>query len=267
MRLTAITLLGVGASCVLGQAVRVEELSSTEDQIIRVDEPSSETIDVDGATVASGGVEVPEESEIALPGVKSTTAAQLPSQPSPPPQPEAEPVVPISAILFSGAPGPKDCRGSALMRVSLAKPGAQHAQPRCYNVPAGSVAQCALFTANQDDGCQARLFAEPDCLTFANLAVFTPEKKPMGGVVRSVEIRCGVVSEAPPPLKLPGMILPPGGAQQAFGKHGRLESLLSRYLLTYLPTCLSTHAEFSFWWSATPGYFIGNASRLDVMEG
>ncbi|KAI1504736.1 hypothetical protein F5X99DRAFT_405736 [Biscogniauxia marginata] len=206
----AVILLGVGTSWlwsgVLGQMIRIDEPPT---ETIDVD-GSTDTIDVDGATVASGGVEVPEEDEILLP-----------SDPAPPPPPqeeEPEPLVPISAVLYSGAPGPKDCRGHAVMRVGLPKPGAQHASPQCYNLPAGvTAAQCAIFTANQDDGCQARMFNEPGCLTFMNVAVFTPEKKVMGGVVRSIEITCGVVSEAPPPLNLPGMVLPPG-AQQAFGK-------------------------------------------------
>ncbi|KAI0115992.1 hypothetical protein F4776DRAFT_316650 [Hypoxylon sp. NC0597] len=126
-----------------------------------------------------------------------------------------EPVVAISALLFSGPPGPKDCRGTLMMNVRLPKPGSQHSTPKCYNVP--GVAQCATFIANMDDGCQARLFNEPNCLTFANLAVFTPEQKAVGGLLRSIEITCGIQSVTPPPLNLPGLELPPN-AQQAVGK-------------------------------------------------
>ena len=45
-----------------------------------------------------------------------------------------EPPVPISAILFSGGPGAKECRGTPILNVNLPKPGSQHAAPRCYNV-------------------------------------------------------------------------------------------------------------------------------------
>ncbi|KAI1087289.1 hypothetical protein F5B19DRAFT_79276 [Rostrohypoxylon terebratum] len=135
-----------------------------------------------------------------------TTSAQ--AQPS-------EPVVPIAALLFSGPPGPKDCRGTVMANVQLPKPGSQHSTPTCYNVP--GISQCATFVANMDDGCQARLFNEPNCLTFANLAVFTPEQKPVGGLLRSIEIICGIKGVTPPPLNLPGLELPPN-AQQAVGK-------------------------------------------------
>ncbi|GAW20308.1 hypothetical protein ANO14919_098100 [Xylariales sp. No.14919] len=128
-----------------------------------------------------------------------------------PANPPSEQPVGISAVLFDGAPGPKDCRGSALLTIRLAKPGAQHARPTCYNVP--GVAQCGTFLANKDDGCQARVFSEPDCRTFANLAVFIPEARAFGGYVRSLEVTCGVVSVTPPPLDLPGLELPPNAVQ------------------------------------------------------
>ncbi|KAK6956834.1 hypothetical protein Daesc_002115 [Daldinia eschscholtzii] len=126
-----------------------------------------------------------------------------------------EPVVPISVLLFSGPPGPKDCRGTATINIQLPKPGSQHSTPKCYNVP--GVAQCGTFIANMDDGCQARLFNEPNCLTFANLAVFTPEQRAVGGLLRSIEITCGIKGVTPAPLNLPGLKLPPN-AQQAVGK-------------------------------------------------
>ncbi|OTB03591.1 hypothetical protein M426DRAFT_173374 [Hypoxylon sp. CI-4A] len=142
----------------------------------------------------------------------TTTAISTPtgdqSQPT-------EPVVPISVLLFSGPPGPKDCRGTVITSVQLPKPGSQHSTPKCYNV--AGIAQCGTFIANEDDGCEARLFNEPNCLTFANVAVFTPEQKIVGGMLRSIEITCGIKGVAPPPLNLPGLKLPPN-AQQAFGK-------------------------------------------------
>ncbi|KAI0026118.1 hypothetical protein F4780DRAFT_7905 [Xylariomycetidae sp. FL0641] len=126
----------------------------------------------------------------------------------------AEPVVPIQALLFAGPPGPKDCRGHALLSVPLTKPGTQHTTPQCYNVP--GVAQCGNFLGNKVDGCEARLFTEPNCRTFSNVAVFVPEKKAAGGFFRSLEITCGIIGVAPAPLNLPGLKLPPD-AQQAFG--------------------------------------------------
>ncbi|KAI0103983.1 hypothetical protein GGR51DRAFT_523087 [Nemania sp. FL0031] len=131
-----------------------------------------------------------------------------------PTAPPEEQAVPISALLFAGPPGPKACRGPAILSISLTKPGAQHTTPKCYNVP--GVAQCGNFVANKDDGCEARIFAEPDCRIFSNLAVFIPETRPFGGYVRSIEVRCGVVSTTPPPLNLPGLKLP-AGAMQAVG--------------------------------------------------
>ncbi|GAP88245.1 putative sulfate permease ii [Rosellinia necatrix] len=128
-----------------------------------------------------------------------------------PSYPADEETVAISAVLFDGSPGPKDCRGNVILNVGLAKPGAQHSTPTCYNAP--GVAQCGHFVANKVDGCEARVFNEPGCRTFANIAVFIPERRAFGGYVRSIEIRCGVVSVTPPPLNLPGLKLPPNAVQ------------------------------------------------------
>ncbi|KAI1373481.1 hypothetical protein F4677DRAFT_216670 [Hypoxylon crocopeplum] len=198
-------------------------------QRIRLEDPSRPVI-VDGVTTANEGDNLPDEAMIeqvvsadisrvsevpelsgipqvdVIPPNGTTTGAQ--AQPT-------EPVVPIAALLFSGPPGPKDCRGTVIVNVRLPKPGSQHSTPMCYNVP--GTAQCGTFVANMDDGCQARLFNEPNCLTFANLAVFTPEQRAFGGLMRSIEITCGIKSETPPPLNLPGMELPPD-AQQAVGR-------------------------------------------------
>ncbi|KAI1387661.1 uncharacterized protein F4822DRAFT_289681 [Hypoxylon trugodes] len=225
-------------------------------QRIRVEDPMRPVIE-DGATLARQEEYLPEEAmveEVAtsdIPQVSSvpelsgipqvdvyppngTTAISNPDntptttanagQPQP-----TEPIVGISALLFSGPPGPKDCRGNVMMKVRLPKPGSQHSTAKCYNVP--GIAQCATFIANMDDGCQARLFNEPNCLTFANLAVFTPEQKAVGGLLRSIEIKCGIKGIAPPPLNLPGLKLPPN-AQQAVGKvshnHGLGPEIIER---------------------------------------
>ncbi|RYC54985.1 hypothetical protein CHU98_g11225 [Xylaria longipes] len=162
---------------------------------------------------AVGDISLPDEAMVEEAEDSSGTTEQVAinrtdTNPSNPP---SEQQVPISAILFDGSPGPKDCRGSAILSIGLTKPGAQHSTPTCHNVP--GVAQCANFLANKDDGCQARIFSEPDCRTFANLAVFVPEPRAFGGYIRSLEVTCGVVSEAPPPLNLPGLELPPGAVQ------------------------------------------------------
>jgi hypothetical protein len=154
---------------------------------------------------------VEEDEAAAFTNTEQVTINRTDTNPSNPP---SEPPVPISAVLFDSSPGPKDCRGNVILTINLPKPGAQHSRPTCYNVP--GVAQCGNFLATKNDGCQARVFNEPNCLTFANLAVFIPEKRAFGGYVRSLEITCGVVSVVPPPLNLPGLELP-SNAQQAVG--------------------------------------------------
>jgi len=155
--------------------------------------------------------------------INPSGASDTDTDPDPNNTPEDTDPVPITAVLFDGSAGPKDCRGTAILKISLEKPGAAHTTPTCYNLPStgtgtGSigVAQCANFIADKDDGCQARVFSQPDCRNFVNVAVFTPEKADFGGFMRSVEITCGVVSTVPPPLDLPGLKLPPG-AMQAVG--------------------------------------------------
>ncbi|KAI0453834.1 hypothetical protein F5B21DRAFT_478031 [Xylaria acuta] len=182
-------------------------------QRIRLNEPTTGPISTDVNSKAVEDISLPEEAMVEEaednPGITEQVAInRTDTNPSNPP---TEQPVPISAVLFDGSPGPKDCRGSAVLTIKLTKPGAQHSSPTCYNVP--GVAQCANFLANKDDGCQARIFSEPDCLTFANLAVFVPETRAFGGYIRSLEVTCGVVSEAPPPLDLPGLELPPGAVQ------------------------------------------------------
>ncbi|KAI0184942.1 hypothetical protein EV127DRAFT_220557 [Xylaria flabelliformis] len=183
---------------------------------IRLNEPSTGPISTNMNSKAVEDISIPDEAMVEQTENSPDTTEQVATNrtdtsPSNPPT-EQQPV-PISAILFDGSPGPKDCRGNAILTVQLTKPGAQHSTPTCYNVPGGGVAQCANFLANKDDGCQARIFSEPDCRTFANLAVFIPEARAFGGYIRSLEVTCGVVSEAPPPLNLPGLKLPPGAVE------------------------------------------------------
>jgi hypothetical protein len=192
---------------VLAQGILVDQQPARR---IQVDEPSEPVVG-DGFTTASDHV----NDEAMIESIVSAPAPQASVDPGAAIE-EAEPLVPISAVLFSSSPGPKDCRGTPILKVGLPKPGSQHSTPRCYNVPGNKVAECGNFVANKDDGCEAKLFAEPNCLTFSNVAVFVPELKAVGGWVRSIEIQCGIIGVTPPPLNLPGMDLP-SNAQQAVG--------------------------------------------------
>lgn len=192
-------------------------------QSIRVDGPDEGSTSIYGRPKIAQIALVPDEpntqgngEEVPVNITEQVAINRTNANPSYPPSEQEQPVPMISAILFDGSPGPKDCRGNAILNVRLTKPGAQHLTPTCYNVPGVGVAQCANFLANKDDGCQARVFTEPDCKTFANVVVFIPEMRAFGGLMRSVEIQCGVVSEAPPPLDLPGLVLP-ANAMQAVG--------------------------------------------------
>jgi hypothetical protein len=170
-------------------------------RIQRVNELESDPVLIDGKMKSNESNILPDGQEI-VPANTEQVSISTNLSDSPSEQP-----VPITALLFNGSPGPKDCRGNVVLNISLTKPVVSHSRPTCYNVP--GVAQCGNFLANEADGCQARVFSEPDCLTFANVAVFVPEVRAFGGYMRSVEITCGVVSEAPPPLKLPGFRVPP----------------------------------------------------------
>ncbi|KAI0427906.1 hypothetical protein F5Y09DRAFT_314652 [Xylaria sp. FL1042] len=184
-------------------------------QRIRLNDPTTDPVSIDEDSQNKENHFLPSEAMIeedpdAASDTEQVAINRTDTNPSNPP---SEQPVPISAVLFDGSPGPKDCRGSVVLHIGLTKPGAQHATPTCYNVPVPGVAQCGNFVANKDDGCEARVFSEPDCTTFANLAVFVPEARAFGGYVRSIEITCGIVGVTPPPLALPGLKLPPNAVQ------------------------------------------------------
>ncbi|KAL7622203.1 hypothetical protein AAE478_007706 [Parahypoxylon ruwenzoriense] len=253
-RQRAIILMNIGATWLagtLGQRIRVEE--------------STRPVVADEATITREDDYLPEE--IMAEQVAQSEIPQVPEVPqvsgipqvdvNPPngttTRDETEPVIPILALLYSGPPGPKDCGGVVMMNVRLPRPGSQHSTPKCYNVP--GIAQCVTFVANLDDGCQARVFNEPNCLTFANLAVFTPEERAVGGLLRSIEITCGIKGETPPPLNLPGLKLPPN-AQQAVGKVNRTLNLTFRDVVRRL-TRRSEHD-----WLPTSQWMEGHATWL-----
>ncbi|KAF2838556.1 hypothetical protein M501DRAFT_1016649 [Patellaria atrata CBS 101060] len=110
--------------------------------------------------------------------------------------------LPIIAPLHTGTAGSKSCHGPSLPPLSLSPPGIQHTKPVCYTLPA--TAECGIFVANKDDRCEARLYSVSNCggpeqeeegPWYQNTAVFMPEIRPVGGMWRSVSVRCGVVKD------------------------------------------------------------------------
>jgi hypothetical protein len=131
------------------------------------------------------------------------SATQSPAQPTPQAMP-VKPILPITALLYNSSPGPKECRGTPIFSLNVPKgvgiatpPG-----PTCYNVTRAAQAECATFQANLEDGCQAKVFGELGCNSFTNIAVFMEELRPVGGIIRSIEIQCGIKSAQPAPLAL-----------------------------------------------------------------
>ena len=102
------------------------------------------------------------------------------------------PDIPVSATIFSGVPGPSHCRGQPILRLDIPT-SSPPAAARCHNMP--RPVGCGTFIANKEDGCEARLFTEPDCRMYANTAVFVPQERVVGGLWRSMSIQCGI----PPP--------------------------------------------------------------------
>ncbi|KAK9415230.1 hypothetical protein SUNI508_02078 [Seiridium unicorne] len=132
-----------------------------------------------------------------------SNATRPPTLPTPQAMP-AKPMLPITALLYSSSPGPKECRGTPIFKLNIPK-GAGIATPQgptCYNVISAPQAECGTFTANMEDGCQARVFGEQDCTEFTNIAVFMEELRPVGGIIRSIEVQCGIKSSQPAPLAL-----------------------------------------------------------------
>ncbi|KAK7992822.1 hypothetical protein PG996_012153 [Apiospora saccharicola] len=117
------------------------------------------------------------------------------------PQPPKKAPIPITALLYAGSPGPKQCRGSPMMKIPMERPVSNTTAPQCYNIPR-LPANCGTFMAEKEDGCEARVFADWNCEEFENLVVFMPELRTVGGIIRSVEIRCGVVAVEPAPLNM-----------------------------------------------------------------
>ena len=111
--------------------------------------------------------------------------------------------LPITATVFKGVPGPNSCRGRVMTTLNIPPPpaGAGRTGARCYNLP--EPAGCGNFVANKDDGCEARLFGEPNCSVFVNTAVFVPEDRDVGGIWRSFSVECGIPTPDPDSLGAP----------------------------------------------------------------
>ncbi|KAK7943679.1 uncharacterized protein PG986_012792 [Apiospora aurea] len=117
------------------------------------------------------------------------------------PEPPKKAPIPIAALLYAGPPGPKQCRGSPMVRIPISRRVSNTTAPQCYNIPR-LPANCGTFMAEKEDGCEARVFADWDCKEFENLVVFMPELRTVGGIIRSVEVRCGVEAVEPAPLNM-----------------------------------------------------------------
>lgn len=112
------------------------------------------------------------------------------AKPTPPPTAQ----IPILALSYSGAGGPKHCRGSLLQKMAFARPAAQWKDGSCINLP--GEARCGVFYSEKGDNCEAQLFNEVDCYntttTYVNTVVFMPEERAVGALWRSMFVRCGV---------------------------------------------------------------------------
>jgi hypothetical protein len=123
-------------------------------------------------------------------------ATPTPSRrPAPAPRPPpTTPQIPIVALSYSGAGGPKHCRGKVVQQMRFPPPLAQWKNGTCINLP--SEARCGLFLSSKGDNCEAQLFNMADCInttmTFVNTVVFMPEERPVGALWSSMYVKCGV---------------------------------------------------------------------------
>ncbi|KAH6647745.1 hypothetical protein BKA67DRAFT_539590 [Truncatella angustata] len=159
---------------------------------------------VDGTVSQTDIPNIGEEAMVQSIAPLNATKTPIPlAQPTPQAMP-AKPILPITVLLYSSSPGPKECRGTPIFNLNIPKgPGLDTPPgPTCYNVTVVPQAECGTFMANMEDGCQARIFGEPGCASFTNLAVFMDELRPVGGIIRSIEVQCGIKSAQPAPLAL-----------------------------------------------------------------
>jgi hypothetical protein len=122
-------------------------------------------------------------------------ATPMPSpKPVPAPGPPPTPQLPIVALSYSGAGGPKHCRGRVVQQMRFPRPLEQWKNGTCVNLP--SEARCGIFVSSKGDNCEAQLFNMPDCYnttkTYVNTVVFMPEERPVGALWSSMWVKCGV---------------------------------------------------------------------------
>jgi hypothetical protein len=151
-------------------------------------------------------------------GPKITPRPSRTPVPAPKP-PSLTPQLPILALTYAGAGGPKHCRGRLLQKTYFPPPLEKWKNGTCITLP--SDARCGIFFSNKGDNCEAQLFNEADCYntteTYINTVVFMPEERPVGALWRSMWVRCGVeVPEAKmlDPSILGGALKKPGGGQK-----------------------------------------------------
>jgi hypothetical protein len=144
--------------------------------------------------------------------------ATLVPKPLPKPQLPQAPQYPIVALSYSGAGGPKHCRGNLLQKMQFPPPIEKWKNGTCINLP--SEARCGVFVSNKGDNCEAQLYNMPDCYnssrSFVNTVVFMPEERPIGALWSSMWVKCGV--EVPDAQMLDPSIL--GGALKPKPKPG-----------------------------------------------
>lgn len=136
------------------------------------------------------------------------------STPLPQPPPSAQ--VPILALSYAGAGGPKHCRGELVQKLSFDPPADKWKNGTCINLP--KEARCGVFFAGKGDNCEAQLFNMADCYnstrSYVNTVVFMPEERAVGALWSSMWVRCAVdVPEAKmlDPSILGGLLKKPGG--------------------------------------------------------
>ncbi|CAG5141582.1 uncharacterized protein ALTATR162_LOCUS971 [Alternaria atra] len=126
-------------------------------------------------------------------GVLGPIATPTPSA-APAPRPPTTPRIPIVALTYSGAGGPKHCRGELLQKTYLPPPLETWKNGTCITLP--REARCGVFYSNKGDNCEAQLFNMPDCYnttrSYVNTVVFMPEERAVGALWSSMWVRCGI---------------------------------------------------------------------------
>ncbi|CAN9137321.1 unnamed protein product [Alternaria alternata] len=144
-----------------------------------------------GSTIVSGATLT--SASWSAEGVLGPIATPTPSA-APVPRPPTTPQIPILALTYAGAGGPKHCRGELLQKTYFPPPLEKWKNGTCITLP--SEARCGVFYSNKGDNCEAQLFNMPDCYnttrSYVNTVVFMPEERAVGALWSSMWVRCGV---------------------------------------------------------------------------